>query len=153
MLRVVRVRGSSMAPTYLPSDLLLTGRPGRDGARVRRGDVVVLRRLGALVVKRVVAMAGDVVELEAGRLAVGGDPVPGAGPRVRGALVRRWVVPPGTVFVAGDNADASEDSRVWAEPYVPLADVVARVRRRAARRPVARRLLRRRPAPAAVPAT
>ncbi len=170
MLRLVRVSGQSMAPTLRPADLLLTsrGRRGWPGARgwgarsVRRGDVVVLRRGGVRMVKRVVALAGDLVELEAGRLFVGGRSVDWRA-RVAGAQVQAWRVPPGHVFVAGDNAAASDDSRVWAEPYVPLPDVDARVlarlpRLRGPRRahrtpaPSPRELSPRRAAPAARPA-
>ncbi len=124
MLSLARVSGLSMAPTLRPADVLLTVRAGR--AAPLRGDVVVVRRSGGLVVKRVVALAGDIVELEAGRLFVDGRSVDGR-PRVRGALTQRWQVPPGQVFLAGDNAAASDDSRVWPDPFVPLADVEARV--------------------------
>lgn len=124
MLRLVRVSGLSMAPTLRPADVLLTVRVGR--ATPRRGDVAVVRRSGGLVVKRVVALAGDLVELEAGRLFVDGRSADGR-PRARGALTQRWRVPPGHVFLAGDNAAASDDSRVWPDPFVPLADVEARV--------------------------
>lgn len=144
MNRLVRVSGDSMAPTYRPADLLLTRRVGRDGwlrraGRVRgahggpsRGQVVVLRHGGALVLKRVVGVPGDVVQLEAGRLTVGGRSVDGR-PHVRGAVAQTWRVPPGHCFVVGDNAAASDDSRVWAQPFVPADDVVAVVVRRLTR--------------------
>lgn len=158
MLRLARVSGQSMAPTLRPSDLLLTGRVGPAGLRrdrgfgakpsvsreegreaaacggPRRGDVVVLRRGRLRMVKRVVAVAGDVVELEAGRLFVDGRPVDGRA-RGRGALTQAWRVPAGHLFVAGDNPAGSDDSRVWAEPFVAVADVEARVLARLPRLP------------------
>ncbi|WP_149205387.1 signal peptidase I [Actinotalea subterranea] len=124
MLRVVKVAGESMAPTYRPSDLLLTRRAGRAGAHVRRGDVVVVRHLGVRIVKRVVGLPGDVVELEAGRLLVDGDPLDGRR-RLPGAYTQTWRVPAGSCFVVGDNRAASTDSRVWAVPYVQVTDVEA----------------------------
>lgn len=139
MLRLARVSGLSMAPTLRPADLLLTVRVGR--ATPRRGDVVVVRRGGVRVVKRVAAVAGDLVELEAGRLFVDGRSIDGQ-TRVPGALTQQWRVPSGHVFLAGDNAAVSDDSRVWAEPFVALADVEARV--------VARLPLLRAPRPGAV---
>lgn len=128
MKRLVRVAGESMAPTYRPSDLLLTTPVGRAGAP-RRGDVVVLRRAGIRMIKRVLGVPGDVVELEAGRLFVNGASVDGRA-RIRGARTEVWRVPAGHVFVVGDNPAASDDSRVWAEPFVAAADVEAVVRRR-----------------------
>lgn len=54
---LVDVRGASMSPTLHPGDVLLV----RWGARVRDGDVVVLRRPdldGLLVVKRLAGRVG-----------------------------------------------------------------------------------------------
>lgn len=87
MKRLVRVVGESMAPTYRSSDLLLTRPVGPAGARARRGDVVVFRLDELRMIKRVVGLPGDLVELEAGRLFVNGDPVDGR-PRVPGAYAQ-----------------------------------------------------------------
>lgn len=129
MTRVVRVAGDSMAPTYRSSDLLLTRPAGRAGARARRGDVVVFRHGELRMIKRIVGMAGDLVELEAGRLIVNGDPVGGRS-RVPGAFTQTWRVPGSSCFMAGDNAAASDDSRVWDEPFVRLQSLDAVVTRR-----------------------
>jgi nickel-type superoxide dismutase maturation protease len=62
----VAVAGVSMAPTYLPGDFLLV----RRGRRVRRGQVVVVRRPAPpalLVVKRCVGVEPD------GSVRVGSD--------------------------------------------------------------------------------
>lgn len=131
MNRLVRVVGDSMAPTYRSSDLLLARPAGRSGAAAGRGDVVVLRRGGLRMIKRVVGVRGDVVEMEAGRLFVNGESVDGR-PRVPGAYTQTWRVPAGSSFVAGDNAAVSDDSRVWEAPFVPDGDVVAVVARRLA---------------------
>lgn len=111
---LLRVSGHSMEPALRPGDLLLAL-----PLRGRRGDLVVLDRpSGVRYVKRVAAVAGDVVELEAGRLRVNGRPLDGR-PRVAGPVVGSWTVPPGAVFVAGDNPLASADSRTWPDPFVP----------------------------------
>lgn len=153
MLGLARVVGASMAPTLRHGDLLVVSRPPRPGRRThpRRGDVVVLEHEGARLVKRLVGVPGDLVELEAGRLSVGGRPLDG-GPSPRGAARTTWHVPPGHGFVAGDDAAVSDDSRVWAEPFVPdaavRAVVVARLPR-PGRGVLARWLRRPRPAAAA----
>ncbi|MEI2808910.1 MAG: signal peptidase I [Nocardioides sp.] len=136
MKRLVRVAGESMAPTYRSSDLLLTQPVGPAGARVRRGDVVVFRHGEVRMIKRVVGLPGDLVELEAGRLFVNGDPVDGRA-RVPGAYTQTWRVPRASYFMAGDNPAASDDSRVWDEPFVPVETVETVVSRQlvAPRRP------------------
>lgn len=130
MMRVVRVAGESMAPTYRSFDLVLTRGVGRAGLP-RRGEVVVLRHGGTRMLKRVVGVPDDRVELEAGRLFVNGDSVDGRA-RVPGAYTAAWHVPMGSYFVAGDNPGVSDDSRVWAEPFVPVDSVEAVVIRRLA---------------------
>ena len=104
-----------MEPT-LPHGTIVATRP--TWRWVRRGDVVVLRRPGGpRLVKRVAAMGGDLVELEAGRLSVNG--VGPDGPRVAGAEVTTWTVPAHHLFVVGDNRWGSSDSRSWADPFIP----------------------------------
>jgi signal peptidase I len=131
MKRLVTVAGESMAPTYHQFDLLLTRATGRRPA-LRRGDVVVFRHGRARMLKRVVGVPGDRVELEAGRLFVNGRSV-GGRPRVPGAYVQTWRVPPSSYFVAGDAPRVSDDSRVWDEPFVPVDDVEGVVVRRLVR--------------------
>lgn len=152
MMRLVRVAGESMAPTYRSADLLLTAPVRRTKSSVRRGDVVVFRHGGLRMIKRAVGVPGDLVEMEAGRLIVNGEPVDGR-PRVRGAYAQTWCVPGDGYFTAGDNPAVSDDSRVWDEPYLAAGSVEAVVTRRLARRPLwLRRLTPRRPVAATVPA-
>ncbi len=129
MKRLVRVVGESMAPTYRSSDLLLTRPVGPAGGRARRGDVVVFRHSELRMIKRVVGLPGDLVEMEAGRLFVNSDPVDGR-PRVPGAYVQTWRVSRASYFMAGDNPAVSDDSRVWDEPFVPVETVGTVVSRR-----------------------
>jgi signal peptidase I len=95
-----------------------------------RGDVIVFvypKNPSQDFIKRVVAVAGETVEVRDKRLHVNGAPVPdpfatyrlgGIGNSQRfGPLL----VPEGTVFVMGDNRDESLDSRVWGP--VPLENV------------------------------
>ena len=132
MTWLVRVAGESMAPTYRPSDLLITRPVGRAGTRVQRGDVVVFQHDEVRMIKRVLGLPGDLVELEAGRLFVNGESVDGR-PRVRGAYTQAWRVPAASYFMAGDNPAVSDDSRVWDEPFVPVGGLEAVVVRRLAR--------------------
>ncbi len=99
---------------------------------VRRGDIVAFRypKDPALTfLKRVIALGGDRVEIRNDVLYRNGQPVAEAyvehtRKRVPGYRedMRPLVVPPGQMFVLGDNRDDSEDSRYFGT--VPLANVV-----------------------------
>ncbi|GAM85223.1 hypothetical protein ANO11243_032270 [Dothideomycetidae sp. 11243] len=109
VLEILSVRGSSMSPT-LSSLYHDTG--ARDTLLVRkyapttgleRGDVVAFwapHRPDHLVVKRVVGLEGDRVTLDERRR-------PGA------EFGARVVVPPGHVWVEGDNWRSSGDSNLY----------------------------------------
>ena len=129
MVRIVRVAGDSMAPTYRSSDLLLTRPVGRAPAVLLRGAVAVFRHDGLRMVKRAVGLPGDIVELEAGRLFVNGESIDGR-TRVRGAHTHTWLVPEASYFMVGDNTSASDDSRVWEQPFVSAESVDATVTKR-----------------------
>lgn len=144
MKRLVRAVGESMAPTYRSSDLLLTRPVGPAGGRARRGDVVVFRHGELRMIKRVVGLPGDLVEMEAGRLFVNSDPVDRR-PRVPGAYVQTWRVPRASYFMAGDNPAVSDDSRVWDEPFVPVETLETVVSRRLVWPRRLRRFMARRP--------
>lgn len=95
------------------------------------GDVVVLERKaepGSYFVKRVAAIAGEIVEIVAGELVVDGhrrDLVRQRLPASTDRNIRPVRVPPGHVFVVGDNADQSIDSRDWGP--VDLSGIKGRV--------------------------
>ncbi|HEX7327917.1 MAG TPA: signal peptidase I [Casimicrobiaceae bacterium] len=117
---LARVQGRSMEPALRSGDVVLTHPVA---GKLRRGDVVVLSRdSGAYFVKRVAGIAGDSIELEAGRLRVNGRSFDGR-LRVAGATVARWSVPSGQLFVVGDNASVSDDSRTWEQPFVHIQSV------------------------------
>lgn len=96
------------------------------------GEIVAFRspvEPDEIYLKRVIAVAGDIVEIRRGLLYVNGALMPEKYARVRPS--RRWTwqenipaerVPAGSLFVLGDNRDNSEDSRYWGP--VPAASVI-----------------------------
>lgn len=133
----------------------------------QRGDVIVLRDERQSpprnLIKRVIGVAGDVVEVREGRLYLNGELVPRVFEDVRTYREHTYdtlvsvthyneilpggrehqiyeqgdnepldnfgpvTVRPGTVFVMGDNRDASRDSRAEGGPgFVPLENVIGR---------------------------
>lgn len=127
MLWLTRVQSHSMAPTLPDGSLVFTRRLGR-AARLRRGDLVIMdsRELGESVVKRIIGLPGEAVELKAGKVCIDGRALlePYASPSV---FTDSYRVPPGHYFLMGDNRDASSDSRTWRNTYVPRESIVGRI--------------------------
>jgi len=116
-----RIPSASMSPTVLPGDYLFVDKryncPGCRTA-VERGDVAVFvypNDRTRYYIKRILALPGDWIESDETDIRVVQD---AADPQSNG--MRQ--VPPGHVFVIGDNRERSTDSRDFGE--VPLADVV-----------------------------
>lgn len=70
-----RVAGRSMTPAFLDGDRVVVARaPGFFG-EPRRGEIVIARVNGEVVIKRVEGVPGDTVELTRGQLLRNGAPV------------------------------------------------------------------------------
>jgi signal peptidase I len=111
-IQIMRVGSDSMSPTIGPGDLVLVDR-GDDV--VDRMDVVVVDHpdTGSLLVKRAVGLGGDRVAIEDGVLVIDDAPVcePTIDPeRLDGVWFGPLTVPPGEVFLLGDNRGSSVDS-------------------------------------------
>lgn len=126
----MRVTSVSMSPTLSRGDHILIDKLTGLWRPPAVDDLVVFRdpEGGALAVKRVVALEGQVVALEDGVLHV--DGVARDEPGIDASAVDSVyfgpvTVPPGTVFVLGDNRGDSVDSRTYGS--VPLDDLVGRV--------------------------
>jgi signal peptidase I len=106
--------GPSMQPNLYRGDRMLTEKISYRFRQPRRGDVVVVDRPGneKTLVKRVIAVAGETIEVREGHALVNGQPIdepwveqfggPGYGPEL---------VPEDHVFILGDNRAVSHDSR------------------------------------------
>lgn len=124
------VRSSSMSPTLHDGDQVLVEKLSPRFGDLARGDVIVFEAPGthSLMVKRVVALAGDRVGLADGRLVVNGRRVDEPYvdlEAVDGVYFGPDAVPHGAVFVMGDDRGNSVDSRTFGA--VSLRSVVGRV--------------------------
>lgn len=111
------VSGSSMYPTLHDGDRLLTTHGDPDP---KRGDIItvgVIESQGPIeLVKRVVALPGDTIEVRDDIAYVNGEREPNRGQIVLpkfSVTLSPYKVPAGHVFVMGDNRPVSEDSRYF----------------------------------------
>ena len=134
VVRVVGVDGSSMMPTLKDNDrLLLTYYE----ETYDRGDIVVIDRYGDKpLIKRIIAIGNDTVEIEGGQVKVNDELLNEY--YIQGTTEldpdsdgkKKWEVPEGFVFVMGDNRNpgASVDSRKDSIGLISVKDIVGRAR-------------------------
>ncbi len=107
----MQVSGNSMEPSLRNGEIIWTSKLALSIAAAERGDIVICTHpdTGKKLVKRLIAVGGDHVVISGDNLSVNG---------IEAGLVENtdnlnWFVPEGQVFVLGDNAPFSEDSRVF----------------------------------------
>lgn len=116
------IPSASMFPTLEVDDRVLVNKLSYDLHEVNRGDLVVFERPPSEaesdikdLIKRVVAVEGDTVASQDGKLVINGvameEPYVAEGAETSG--VETQTIPPGHVFVMGDNREDSRDSRFF----------------------------------------
>ena len=134
---VIGVSGTSMYPTLHHQDIMVIQRIGYTPAQ---GDVVVLRKdsfLEEAIVKRVIAVEGQEVEIDYDNNTVYVDGVALDEPYINqededvmversGMVYREFTVPEGCIFVMGDNRNGSTDSRYAVLGMVDTSYVLGR---------------------------
>lgn len=140
-----QVIGGSMSPALADGERLFVNRaayaeiplPGIGAfhpfSPPRRGDIVVLdsnkTRRSSAYIKRVIGLPGETVSFADGIVLIDGEPL--VEDYIDGAITTCVIrprcsvtVPPGNVYVLGDNRTDSEDSRAFGP--VPVDDLLGR---------------------------
>lgn len=114
VIGISRVSGNSMYPTYRNGEPVVYSRLHLN---YERGDVASVRMpSGEYIIKRVVAVEGDTVEIRDGVFFINGEPEQGSYVNGETQPQNELVVYPvtlraGQIFVLGDNRGVSIDSR------------------------------------------
>lgn len=127
-LPVMRIHGSSMENTLMDGDIVVAVK----GMDVAAGDLLAFDFNGKLLMKRVIAQGGDVVNIDAaGRVFVNGtalDEPYALEPALGDCDVELpFRVPEGRLFVMGDHRSTSVDSRNSEIGCVRKDQIVGRV--------------------------
>jgi len=125
---VMQVNGSSMNPLLKMNETVFVVR----GAHCEQGDITAFYINNKLFIKRVVAVAGDTVDIDAdGTVSVNGEVLHEpyiAEPSLGNCDIKLpYMVPAGTVFVLGDNREQATDSRDSRFGPVGKEQIVGRV--------------------------
>lgn len=132
--RISGVVGSSMYPTLHEGDRVIMR---VINYKPQRGDIVVVVAPeyddGAPLVKRIIAVGGDVIDINSatGAVTVNGEELyePYINELIRdsGSFAYPMTVDDGYVFFMGDNRNHSTDSRSWMIGPQPESNVVGKV--------------------------
>ena len=112
-----KVVGNSMAPTLENQQFLVVNKLGYRLDDPQRGDIVVFqdpRDPSRKLIKRIIGLPGEVVEIQHGEVYIGGQKL--AEPYINGPgrySVPATSIPAGQYYVLGDNRSNSSDSHSW----------------------------------------
>lgn len=129
------IPSDSMVPTLQVGDRLVVEKVSYHLHPPRQGDIVVfdppaqLQQLGYTTdqafIKRVIGLPGQTIQVHSGQVWIDGEPL--TEPYIAeppAYEMRSITVPPGQVFVMGDNRNNSNDSHVWG--FLPVENIIGR---------------------------
>lgn len=128
-IRLAEVPSKSMQPTIQPGDILVMRVDAYRHRSPQRGEIVIFHDESAgneLLVKRIIAVAGDDIFVRGGYVWLNNRPLeePYTKNMYLGAKAWRATLAPGEIWVMGDNRNNSADSRDFGP--VNVRDLVGR---------------------------
>jgi signal peptidase I len=124
---LITVVGPSMEPNLWTNEKVLVGKVEYYFSKPKRGDIVIVKFSDRTedIIKRVIGTEGESVSVSGGKVYINGKEL--NEPYIPEPINQDFaeiVVPPGTIFVMGDNRNDSHDSRDVGP--IPLTDVLGR---------------------------
>lgn len=128
LLPILRIYGSSMTPALTDGDIVAAVRSGS----YERGDVIAFYYNNKILVKRVVGLPGEWVDIDAdGNVSINGEPLdePYLEEKAPGEcdIELPYQVSDGRYFVMGDHRSVSSDSRSSEVGCVPEEQIIGKL--------------------------
>ena len=132
VLLVSFVPTSSMEDTIDRDSIILSARIHRS---INRGDIIVFwsKEENKILIKRVVGIAGDKVEIHDDKVYINENLETGVYFKGKTKIgdngLSSFTIPADSLFVLGDNRENSKDSRSYNTPYISIKDVIGKYKR------------------------
>lgn len=129
LIKPFQIPSESMEHTLNVGDRVLVNRLAYRFGSPQRGDIVVFkspRDSNQDLIKRVIAVGGDTIEVKRGKVFVNGESQIEYFAQTDLSNFPAQTVPEGSVFVMGDNRNHSQDSRLWKPPWVPVESIIGK---------------------------
>ena len=111
-LTPVRITGDSMAPGLVDGEIVLVDRLSRYLKLPGRGELVLVETTDGPIIKRIIGLPGEHVEIMDGGVYIDSRPLLETGYQVHTVGTHhKTFVPEGRVFLLGDNRQVVQDSR------------------------------------------
>jgi signal peptidase I len=120
----VRVDGFSMNPTLQNGEYILVNRLAYKTGEPDRGDIIVFSQDGQDLIKRVIGLPGETVNISGGIVTINGQELQEPYIAQDPLYVGEWSVPEGYLFVLGDNRNDSRDSHQWG--LLPVENIIGK---------------------------
>ena len=125
---VLKIYGNSMTPTFYEGQIVIA----RRGSDFKTGDIVAFNYNNQVLIKRVIARAGDWVDIRSdGTVIVNGvmldEPYVSEKAYGQNDLTYPYQIPDKAIFVMGDHRLTSVDSRSRDVGCIPEDEIVGRI--------------------------
>jgi len=130
-----QIVGSSMSPTFNDGDIIILDKISPKFIQVKRGDIISFKHSNTkYLIKRVIGVPGDYVELKNNKLYIDGNYIEES---YLGDVINKdfsltelgyETIPDGMYLVLGDNREDSLDSRDSNVGLIKKEDIIGKVR-------------------------